>query len=204
MDSVFGAAPVLGGADAKITRRIIVKVVVRVIGIVGLTLLVYAVVPVTSGTGAAVAGYVAGIGIVVILIVYAWQMKRVARAQRPTLAAIEAVSLVFGLFVCLFALLYVALSTANPHAFTEPLSRASGVYFTVTVLATVGFGDIAPSTDYARIAVTIQMVLGLTLLGTALRAFGASAKSVKQARASLARGSHSDSALAPGPKSSDA
>lgn len=203
MDPVFGVAPALGVTDARLTRRLIVKVTLRVIGILGLTLLLYSMLPVERGTGALAAGLIAGLGILIILVVYAWQLRRVARAERPTLAAIEAVSLVFGLFVCFFALLYVALSIANPQAFTEQLSRASGLYFTVTVLATVGFGDIAPATDAARIAVTIQMVLGLTLFGTALRALGASAKSAKQARASQSHGSQSQSAAARRPGSSD-
>jgi hypothetical protein len=45
------------------------------------------------------------------------------------------------------------------------LTRFDAVYFTVTVLATVGFGDIAAVTQTARILVTIQMLADLVLIG---------------------------------------
>ncbi len=56
-----------------------------------------------------------------------------------------------------------------PDSFTDPLTRTDSLYFTVTVFATVGFGDIAPVTQAARVLVTVQMVGNLLLLGIALR-----------------------------------
>ena len=50
-------------------------------------------------------------------------------------------------------------------AFTEPLSRTDGLYFTVTTFATVGYGDIAPRTELTRSLVTIQMLVGLIAVG---------------------------------------
>jgi hypothetical protein len=44
------------------------------------------------------------------------------------------------------------------------------VYFSVTVFATVGFGDISPVSDPARIVVTVQMIADLLVLGLVLRA----------------------------------
>lgn len=148
-------------------------------GAVGLVLLIYSLIPIEGGLSAKAAGFVAWLGLVVILVVYAWQLRRVSRSVRPILAAVEAVGLVFGLFVCMFALIYVAISAEDPQAFSEVLSRAAGVYFAVTVLATVGFGDITPVTDTARLVVTLQMVIGITLVGTAIKALSYSAKSAR-------------------------
>jgi len=39
------------------------------------------------------------------------------------------------------------------------------------VLSTVGFGDITPNTDAARLLVTAQMLLDLLLLGFGVRVF---------------------------------
>ena len=62
------------------------------------------------------------------------------------------------------------MSYANPGAFTEPMDRTDAIYFTVTVFATVGFGDIAPVTTSARVVVTLQMVGDLLVLGVLLQA----------------------------------
>jgi hypothetical protein len=69
------------------------------------------------------------------------------------------------LLVVVFAATYCVVDTDQPGAFSEPLSRTDGLYFTVTVFATVGFGDITPVTELARILVSIQMITGLLTVG---------------------------------------
>jgi voltage-gated potassium channel len=49
------------------------------------------------------------------------------------------------------------------------LSRTDGLYFTVTVFATVGFGDITPRSELARIVTTTQMLFGLVAFGLIVR-----------------------------------
>jgi hypothetical protein len=44
------------------------------------------------------------------------------------------------------------------------------MYFTVTILSTVGFGDIAAKTDLARITVTLQILMDLALVVVVARA----------------------------------
>ncbi|WP_236077868.1 potassium channel family protein [Rhodococcus sp. P1Y] len=39
-----------------------------------------------------------------------------------------------------------------------------GLYFTLTVFSTVGFGDITASTDFARAVVSIQMIGNLVII----------------------------------------
>jgi voltage-gated potassium channel len=62
------------------------------------------------------------------------------------------------------------MSEAQPASFSEALERTDALYFTVTVFATVGFGDISPVSDTARVIVTVQMIADLLLLGLVLRA----------------------------------
>ena len=50
--------------------------------------------------------------------------------------------------------------------FTERLDHTRVLYFTITVFSTVGFGDITPRADLARIIVSIQMLLDLDILGS--------------------------------------
>jgi voltage-gated potassium channel len=39
----------------------------------------------------------------------------------------------------------------------EPLSRTDALYYTITVFSTVGFGDVTPRADLARIVTMVQM-----------------------------------------------
>ena len=161
-------------AEERIPRRLLVAAIARVLGVVAGVLVAYFVIPVEGAE--ALAGLLACVGIVVILVVFARQISRVSRSRRPVLAAVEALVLVFGLFLSFFSLLYVSLSTSNPDAFTQQVDKVAGIYFTTTVLTTVGFGDISPVSDTARLMVTLQMVLGMVLIGTAFKALGFSAK----------------------------
>jgi hypothetical protein len=45
------------------------------------------------------------------------------------------------------------------------------LYFTVTVFATVGFGDIVATTQGARVLVMGQMVAGIVIIGLGVRIF---------------------------------
>jgi voltage-gated potassium channel len=114
------------------------------------------------------------IGIMVIGTVLAVSMlvvetRALARSPHPILRVVQTLTTVLVVFILAFATVYLSMAESNPLAFTEPITKVSAVYFTVTVLATVGFGDITPVTDAARIVVTMQMVLGLTLVAVVVR-----------------------------------
>jgi hypothetical protein len=70
------------------------------------------------------------------------------------------------LFLLLFAAAYFLMAQDDPGKSTaETLTRTDSVYFTVTIFATVGFGDISASSEAARVLVTFQMILDLIVLG---------------------------------------
>lgn len=169
-------------AQEPIPRSMLVAAMARVLGVVAATLLGYFLLPVEGKTAATAAAVIASVGIALILTVFARQITRVSRSRRPVMAAVEALVLVFGLFLSLFALLYVALSEGDPDAFTQGVDKVAGIYFATTVLTTVGFGDISAVSNTARVVVTLQMVLGMVLIGTAFKALGFSAKRAVTAR----------------------
>jgi voltage-gated potassium channel len=112
------------------------------------------------------------VGLVVLVVLIVWQVRAILRSPYPGLRAIEALAGViplFPLFLLLFAAAYVLLANAQPQAFTEPLTKTSALYFTVTVFATVGFGDIVPKSDAARVVTTVQMLGDLVVLGLVVR-----------------------------------
>ena len=69
----------------------------------------------------------------------------------------------------LFASAYVVLAAISASNFGGHLSHTEGLYFTVTVFSTVGFGDITPKTETARLVVTGQMIADLIILGIAIK-----------------------------------
>jgi hypothetical protein len=58
---------------------------------------------------------------------------------------------------------------ASAANFTQPLTRTDALYFSVTVFTTVGFGDIAAKSETARVALIVQMLGDLALLGAGAR-----------------------------------
>jgi voltage-gated potassium channel len=111
------------------------------------------------------------IGLGVLAALVAWQIRAVTTSPSPRLRAVEALATSIPLYIVLFAASYVTTSFWDSDAFTEELDRTDALYFTITTLATVGFGDITPVSQTARIAVTVQMVSGLVLLGLVIKAF---------------------------------
>ncbi|MDF1479636.1 potassium channel family protein [Leifsonia sp. H3M29-4] len=97
------------------------------------------------------------------------QLRAITIADRPTLRAIEAVGVLVTLINVAFAITYLMIADQHPGAFSQPLDKIGALYFTTTVLSTVGFGDIVAVTDAARIAVMVQMLVDLVLLAAGVR-----------------------------------
>jgi voltage-gated potassium channel len=110
-----------------------------------------------------------GVDIAVIGAVFTWQIRRISLAALPELRAIEALGIVIALFLVLFSGIYLAMSHESPLTFTQRLDHTRALYFTITVFSTVGFGDIVPRTDTARLVVSAQMLLDLAIIGAVVR-----------------------------------
>ncbi|MDD7942378.1 potassium channel family protein [Actinomycetospora lutea] len=150
--------------DSPSTGRIVL-VLVRSVVTIALLVFVYSVAPLRpqDNAGTAVLFFA---GFTALIVMIGWQLRAiVVKARYPGLRAVEAFASSISLFLLLFAATYVVIEAARPGMFSQPLTRIDALYFTITVFATVGFGDITPVGQTARMLVTIQMVADLLVLG---------------------------------------
>lgn len=110
-----------------------------------------------------------GTDIALVSAVMLWQLRRISQALLPELRSIEGLSVIIAVFLVAFSSTYLAMSHQAATTFTMSLDHVRALYFTVSVFSTVGFGDITPRTDGARLVVSAQMLLDLVLIGAVVR-----------------------------------
>jgi hypothetical protein len=167
MTAPAGSAP-QDQAGARPSSGRIAWTVVRVTVSVAALVTLYYLLPLDhSSTQTAITMLLIGLaGFIALVIVH---VRLIIRSPFPALRAIEALATNVPLFLLLFASTYVVLAALSTSNFGEPLSHTDGLYFTVTVFSTVGFGDITAKTQTARLVVTGQMIADLIILGIAIK-----------------------------------
>jgi voltage-gated potassium channel len=113
-----------------------------------------------------------GGGLLILFAGAVWQLRAITRARYPAVRAVQALATTVPLFLLLFASAYFAMARISRANFsTHVLTRTDALYFTVTTFSTVGYGDITPVSQSARLVVTAQMLLDLLALGLGIRVF---------------------------------
>jgi voltage-gated potassium channel len=159
----------------------VVRALLRAVGSTVALVAIYYVLPLNrSSTWAAATMLV--IGLAVLLGLVALQVRSIIASPFPGLRAVEALATSVPLFLLLFASAYVVMATISVSNFTQPLTRTDALYFTVTVFATVGFGDITAKTEAARLVVTGQMITDLIVIGLGVRVIVGAVKRGRQRR----------------------
>jgi hypothetical protein len=121
---------------------------------------------------------------IVAYIVYVrHQLKKIRSAPYPMIRAWETLLVGAVLFVTIFANAYHQIAQLNPQAFSEDLDLFTSYYFTVTVLGTVGFGDITPVTTFARAISMVQMIVDLGIIAFSVRLLTSEVKQARGVRA---------------------
>jgi len=174
------SARTLQGLDRRATTKVIAVTTIRCVALVGIVIAAYYLAPLRPEAGLRILGRLLVIAVLIgaVLIV---QLRGIVRSEHPGLRAIESLTLTVSLLVVMFASTYMMISRSNPSAFNEVLDRTSSLYFTMTTLATIGYGDIAAQTDGARVVVMFQMVFNVLVLGAGVRLIATTARASVEA-----------------------
>jgi voltage-gated potassium channel len=149
--------------------RAVAAAAARTLGNITVVLVLYYVLPLDESFGWVTLAELFG-GMVVVAVLATWQVRSVVRSPYPVLRATETLALTVPLFLVLFASSYQVLASTDPDNFSQLLTRTDTLYFVVTVFATVGFGDITPVSELARVLTTVQMIGDLVLVGLVFKA----------------------------------
>ncbi len=165
-------------------RSQLVKTVVRAVVTAVILVVLYYELPIEHRAHQSVALRLS-VALALFAVVLAIEVRQIAKDDHPMLRAGVSMATIIPLFLVLFAWIYLTMSASSPAAFGEQLSRTSALYFTVTVFSTVGFGDITPKTDPARIVAMVQMLSDLAVLAVVVRLIlGAATRAMARLRAS--------------------
>ena len=178
----------VNGPSTPLRPWVIVRGLLRSLFTAGSVLAIYYVVPL-EGRSPAFLYLELGVALALLTVVIAWQVRAIIGSEHPGIRASYALASSTPMFLLLFAAAYVILSLNNSEAFSEPLSRSDSIYFTVTVFSTVGFGDITPVTEPARLVVVGQMILDLVVLGLGVRLILSAVQRGRERHAAAAVGS---------------
>ena len=160
--------PPNGLQEAKPPPGRIMRSLLRAAGSTAVLVVVYYLLPLdNSARWFAIAMLLIGLTALIGLVAY--QVRAISRSRYPALRAVEALAVSIPLFLLLFASAYLVMAALSARSFSQPLNHTDALYFTVTVFATVGFGDITATAAVARLVVTGQMIIDLVILGLGAR-----------------------------------
>jgi voltage-gated potassium channel len=157
------------GGQPHAQRRAVLVATIRGVLTASVLVALYYVLPLDLGGAGASTFVKLALGILVFLGVMTWQLRAITESENPALRAFEGLFLALPVFILLFASAYYTMSRGDASRFSSPLSRTDALYFTVTIFSTVGFGDITPKSEPARLTVSAQMLLDLVVLGAGVR-----------------------------------
>jgi hypothetical protein len=139
----------------------------RALGACGLLVAVYYLAPVEPGAGGTALVVRAALAVAataVVAMLIGWLVVRTLRDEPGSRPASLAVALFGGLV--LFAFVDYLIAVSGPGQFVGLRTKTDGLYFAVTTLATVGYGDVSASGQLARAVVTVQQLFNLAVLAT--------------------------------------
>jgi voltage-gated potassium channel len=110
----------------------------------------------------------AACGLAILAYAFFTLAQRAQRSSDETAIRLEALVAVLYAFVVFMSLVYLGLASSAGQ-FDELHTRIDALYFTMSTIATVGFGDVHATGQAARLVVTVQIFLDLIFVGLVAR-----------------------------------
>ena len=107
--------------------------------------------------------------LVLIFVIFRRHARRSRAVESAELYQIQWLLSALYLLVLAFALAYAFVGRVAPEQFVGIGDRTDALYFSVTIVGTVGFGDVHAAGDLGQIMTTVHMLFNLIYLGTAFR-----------------------------------
>lgn len=149
-----------------------VGLILRSLGVLAGITLMYAALPLDVAERSTLVGLLGGIGLVMVglagfVLLLRFQLRG-AMGETPVLAVAERLLTTLYLLVFFFAAVYYGLSLTSGQL-NGVATKIDALYFSATIVTTVGFGDITAVGQAGRVIVTTQMIFDLVYLGIAIR-----------------------------------
>lgn len=143
--------------------------------LVALTVLYYAV-PMDGGLGSTAEILLTTIlliaGVVVITVLAALQLRELREQGEDASVKVQSLLALAYVAIVLFAGAYYSLASATTDQFVGLETKTDALYFTVTTLATLGYGDVYAAGQGARAVVVFQVVFNLVVIGGLISTVG--------------------------------
>lgn len=138
----------------------------RFVVLMGLALVVYFLVPVQAGEdGLAVRAVISLLTLCLLTAGVVWQiLLHIEQPERK----VDGLLFAMVVAVLAFALGFYRLDVAYPGQIVGLDTRVDALYFTMTTLLTVGYGDIHAQGQGARVLVMVAMVFNVAVIATAV------------------------------------
>lgn len=148
-------------------RRSARRHVLRTMLICTLVVVAYYLVPVepeAGGVRLVVRSALAAVAVLAVTLLVVRLVAHLVRQEPGAWGASLVIVLVTG--VVLFALIDYLIAVTDPDQFHDLQTKTDALYFAVTTLATVGYGDVHATGQLARAVVTVQQVYNLVVITT--------------------------------------
>jgi len=152
--------------DVQGRRRRIRRALDHVI-VLGISMGAFYFVPV-SGKFWDLSGFVFFIALGLLVVLVARQLTAQAKAGSDPSVGLRSLLFLLYPIIAVFALAYYVLVVHNPNEIAGLTTRTDSLYYTIVTLGTVGYGDIHPVGQIAKIITMIQIVFDLVVIGLLL------------------------------------
>ena len=155
------------GRDRRVRQTVLS--LAEVVGVGGIALALYFAMPLDSELGELVAGSLVVVGSIALIPLSVRRARQVLTSDSPFLSAAQSLVSAITLLLVSFSSVYFVLATGHQGEITGLRTKIDALYFTVTIVSTVGFGDITATGQTARGIVIGNMVVDFVLVAVVVR-----------------------------------